>query len=132
MATNNKELSNWTGWVFFAGLMMILSGLFQAIAGLTALLRPTWYVATEKSLLVFNYTAWGWIHLSIGLLILLAGFSLLHGSKWARIVAVILAILSAVAALASVSAYPIWSILIITIDVLVIHAVTVYGGELKG
>lgn len=132
MASNNKELSNWTGWVVFAGLMMILGGLFQAIAGLTALLRPEWYVVTSNHLLVFNYTAWGWIDLLVGAFILLAGFSVLHGSTWARVVGVILAILSAVGALASVSAYPIWSIAIITIDVLVIHALTVYGGELKG
>ncbi|HMH31245.1 MAG TPA: hypothetical protein VK534_02095 [Methylomirabilota bacterium] len=131
MATTNKQLSNWTGWVFFAGLMMILTGIFQAIDGLTALLRPTWYVTTEKALLVFNYTAWGWIHLALGLVVLLAGFSVLHGSTWARFIGVVLAMLSAVGALVSITAYPIWSIIIITIDVLVIYALTVYGGELK-
>jgi hypothetical protein len=130
-ANNNKELSSWTGWVFFAGIMMILTGLFQAIAGFTDLLRPEWYVTTSSNLLVFNYTAWGWIHLSLGLLILLAGFSVLHGSTWARIVGVILAVLSAVGALVSISAYPIWSVIVITVDVLVIYALTVYGGELK-
>lgn len=131
MATSNQELSGWTGWVFFAGFMMILSGIFNAIAGLTALLRPTWYVVTSTHLLVFDYSAWGWIDLLLGLVILLAGFSTLHGSLWARIVGVILASFSAVAALASISAYPIWSIIIITIDVLVIFALTVHGGELK-
>ena len=131
MATSDKTLSNWTGWVFFAGLMMILSGIFQAIAGLTALLRPSWYVVTANHLLVFNYPAWGWIDLILGLVILLAGFSVLHGSTWARVVAVLLAIVSAVGALASISAYPIWSIVIIAVDVLVIYALTVYGGELK-
>lgn len=133
MAANNNSggVSGWTGWIVFASFMMILSGLFQAVAGFTALLKPTWYVATSSHLLVFNYTAWGWIDLIIGFIILLAGFSVLHGSVWARVVGVVLATLSAIAALASISAYPIWSVIIITIDVLVINALTVHGGELK-
>lgn len=130
MATNNKEWSAGTGWVFFAGIMMILEGAFQAIAGLTALLRPTWYLTTSNHLLVFNYTSWGWIDLLVGLFILLAGFSVLHGSTWARFVGVVLAGLSAIGALAFVSAYPIWSIIIIVIDVVVIHALIVHGNEL--
>jgi hypothetical protein len=131
MAKVEKQLSNWTGWVFFAGIMMILSGVFDIIAGLTGLLRHTWYVATSTQLLVFNYNAWGWIDLLLGLVILLAGFSVLHGSVWARVVGVILASFSAVASLASVNAYPLWSIVVITIDVLVIYALAVHGGELK-
>lgn len=130
MATNNN-VSNWTGWIFFGGFMMIIVGVFQGIAGFTALLKPTWYVETSSHLLVFNYTAWGWIDLAIGLLVLLAGFSLLHGSLWARFVAVILAGLSMLGALVDITAYPIWSIIIITIDILVIYAVTVHGSELK-
>lgn len=129
--TNNQELSNWTGWVFFAGFMMILSGLFDAIAGFTALLRPTWYVATTHALLVFNYSAWGWIDLAVGFIVLLAGFSILHGSTWARFVGVIMASISAIASLTSVNSYPIWSIVVITIDILVIYALTVHGAELR-
>ncbi len=131
MATADKNLSNWTGWVFFAGMMMILSGVFEIIAGLTGLLRHTWYAVTSSHLLVFNYTAWGWVDLGIGLLILLAGISVLHGSTWARVVGVILASLSAIGSLSSVNAYPVWSIVVITIDVLVIYALSVHGGELK-
>ncbi len=96
MATADKQLSSWTGWVFFAGIMMILSGIFDIIAGLTGLLRHTWYLVSGHNLLVFNYTSWGWIDLALGLLILLAGISVLHGSTWARVVGVILASLSAV------------------------------------
>lgn len=130
MATKDN-LAKKTGWVYFAGVMMIIGGLFQAIDGLTALLKPTWYVVTSSHLLVFNYTAWGWIDLVIGIFILLAGFSILHGSTWARVVGVVLAALSAVGALVSITAYPIWSILIIVIDVVVIHAIVVHGAELK-
>jgi hypothetical protein len=131
MAVAEKQVSNWTGWVFFAGIMMILSGFFEIIAGLTALLRHSWYLVTSSHLLVFNYTSWGWIDLAFGLLILLAGISVLHGSTWARVVGVILASLSAVGSLASVNSYPLWSLVIITIDLLVVYALVVHGGELK-
>lgn len=132
MARNDNKLSNWVGWVFFAGFMMIISGLFSVIDGLTGLLKHNWYVvSTANHLLVFNYQAWGWIDLVLGLIILLAGFSVLHGSMWARVVGVIFATLSAIAALASISEIPIWAIIIIAVDVLVIYALTVHGGELS-
>ena len=132
MATVEKHVSNWTGWVFFAGIMMVLSGVFDIIAGLTGLLRHTFYVVTATNqLLVFNYTAWGWIDLIIGLVVLLAGFSVLHGSVWARVVGVVLAGLSALAWLASVNEYPIWAVIVIAVDVLIIYALVAHGGELK-
>ena len=132
MAKNDNVASGWVGWAVFAGFMMMITGLFQAIAGLTGLLKHNWYVvSTADKLLVFNYQTWGWIDLLVGLFILLAGVSVLHGSVWARVVGVLLASVSAVAALASINLYPIWSVIIITIDVLVIYALTVHGGELK-
>ncbi|MFI5270494.1 MAG: hypothetical protein ACHQT9_00420 [Candidatus Saccharimonadales bacterium] len=127
----HKHLSGWTGWAIFAGFMLILGGIFQGIAGLTALIRPTWYAVTANHLLVFNYKAWGWIDLIIGLILILAGFQILQGSVWARVLGVFLAVLSAVGALASISAYPIWSVIVIAVDVLVIYALSVHGAELK-
>lgn len=131
MPTNNKEVSAWSGWVFFAGFMMIILGVFQTIAALTALINNKWLVVTERNLLVFNFTAWGWIHLIIGIVVLVAGFSVMHGSMWARIVGILIATLSAIANLAYMNVYPIWSIMMIVIDVLVIYALTVHAGELK-
>lgn len=132
MAKNDNVATAWVGWAVFAGFMMMISGLFQAVAGLTGLLKHSWFVVSSTDqLLVFNYQTWGWINLLIGIFILLAGVSVLHGSVWARIVGVLLAASSAVASLVSINQYPIWSIIIITIDVLVIYALTVHGGELK-
>src|ERR1035438_8025117 len=112
MAKSNNQLSNWVGWVFFGGFMMIVGGLFQAIAGLTALLKHSFYVATTtNSLLVFNYKAWGWIDLIVGLIVLLAGFSLLHGSTWARFVGIVVSALGIFANIATIKEYPIWSII---------------------
>ena len=131
-SSTQKQLSNWTGWVFFAGIMMMLSGFFQVIAGLTGLLKHNWYVvSTANHLLVFNYQAWGWIDLIVGAIIILAGMSVLHGSLWARIVGIILAVVSSLAAIASINEYPIWSIIVVTVDVLIIYALAVHGAELK-
>jgi hypothetical protein len=130
MATKNN-VTGWVGWVFFAGFMMTMLGTFQMIAGLTVLLNDQWLATTESSLLLLDFTAWGWFYLLLGLTVLLAGFGVMKGSVWARVVGVLIALLSAAANLASVNIYPIWSIIIITINVLVIFALTVHGDELK-
>lgn len=131
MPQNNKEVSNWTGWVFFAGFMMIIMGFMQTLAGLTALLNNEWLVVTQRNLLFLNFTTQGWIHLLLGIVVLIAGFYVMHGSTWARVVGTILAGISLIANLAYVNTYPIWSIAIMVVDVLVIYALIVHGGELK-
>ncbi|HET7673771.1 MAG TPA: hypothetical protein VFK11_04660 [Candidatus Saccharimonadales bacterium] len=130
MANNNgKQVTGWVGWVYFAGFLMLITGILQMIAGLTALLNDKFYVVTQRNLLAFDFTTWGWVHLIAGLVILLAGMSVLSGHVWGRVVAVILAVLSAVINFVFIPAYPIWSITVIIIDVLIIHALTVHGGE---
>lgn len=121
----------WVGWIFFASAMMLLLGSLQAIAGLAALFKDDFYVATQSGLLAFDYTAWGWIHLIIGVVIFAAGCAILAGQTWGRVVGVFLAVLSAIANLAFVSAYPIWSITALVIDGLVIYALTMHGTEVE-
>jgi hypothetical protein len=122
----------WTGWVVFASVMMVLLGFFQAIQGLVALVDDTWYHVTAGGLVVrADYTTWGWTHLLLGVLILISGVGVLAGNLAARAVAVVLAVLSALVNLLFIGAYPIWSVLIITVDVLVIYALTVHGRELR-
>lgn len=130
MANNNgKQVTGWVGWVYFAGFMMLITGILQMIAGLTALLDDKFYVATQRNLLAFDFTTWGWIHLVVGLVILLAGMAVISGHLWGRMVAVILAVLSAVINFVFIPAYPIWSIVVIIVDVLIIYALTIHGGE---
>jgi hypothetical protein len=124
--------TGWTGWVVFASIMMILLGLFQSVQGLVGIFDSGFYHVTEGGLVVsVDYTAWGWAHLLLGVLIIICGLGVLAGNLAARIVAVVLAGLSAVMNLVFVEAYPIWSIIAITLDVLVIYAVTVHGRELR-
>ncbi len=130
-ATRNRQ-TKWVGWVVFAGVMMMLVGVFQAIDGLVALFRDTYYVVGSSRLVIsVNYTAWGWIHLLLGVLVAVAGFAVLRGALWARIIGVALASLSALANLLFLAAYPVWSIIVIALDIVVIFALIVHGGELK-
>lgn len=130
----SREVTGWVGWVGFAGILMILQGVFQAIAGLVGIFHSSFYLVTDNSqqLLIFsNIRAWGWINLIVGIVVFLAGISLFTGATWARVVAVIMAMAAAVANLLSITLYPVWSIIGITLSVLVMYAVIVHGGELK-
>jgi len=119
------------GWIWFAGAMMILLGLFNAIEGLVALFYNTFYVVGPERLLVFSLTAWGWVHLIIGVLVFIAGCALFTGAVWARAVAVVLAALNALTQLVFLSASPVWGVIVIALDVLVIWAIVVHGNELN-
>jgi hypothetical protein len=126
------EVTGWVGWVGFAGFMMVLSGTFQAIGGLVGLFRDSFYVVNSDQLLVINNVhTWGWVNLIVGSIVLLAGISLFSGSTWARVVAVLLAMGSAIVNLVAISLYPIWAVTCIVLSVLVIYAVMVHGSELK-
>ena len=119
-----------TGFIVFAGVIMIVAGGFQAFAGLVALFEDEFYVATPDYLLQFDATSWGWIHLLMGLLVFLAGFAVLYGQFWGRLVGIILAVLSALANFAFIPYYPFWSITIIALDIFVIWALTAHGRDI--
>lgn len=127
-----RQATGWVGWVGFAGFMMLLSGVFQAIAGLVALFRDTFYVVTSSQILVLNdIHTWGWVNLIVGIIVALAGVSLFSGTTWSRIVAVLFAMGAAIVNMAWLPLYPIWSIICIALSILVIYAVVAHGGELK-
>jgi len=129
-----QHVSGWTGWIGFAGFLMILSGMFQAIDGLVGIFRGSFYLVSNNSnqlLLVQNVHTWGWINLIIGAIVVLGGFALFTGSTWARVLAVFLAMGAAIANLLAIALYPAWSIIAITMSVLVMYAVIVHGNELK-
>jgi hypothetical protein len=122
----------WAGWVIFAGVMMIMLGSFQIIEGLVALFDDGFYAVGSNGLVVnVDYNTWGWAHTIIGIVAIGAGLGLLAGNLAARIVGVGVAFLSALVNLAFISAYPIWSTIMIVIDVVVIFAIIVHGRELK-
>ena len=133
MATKNSDpaANGWTGWVAFAALMLIIVGFFHLFAGIVALFNSDVYLIAKNSTWLVSYTSWGWAHIVWGVLSILAGGSLAKGNMYGRIVAVVVALMSAVVNLAFVPVYPIWSILIIVVDICVIFAVTVHGKDMK-
>ena len=127
-----EEASGWAvGFILFAGIMMIMVGVFEAIQGLVGIFENEFYVATRNYLFKFDATTWGWIHLLLGLLVAFAGWGLFSGRTWARTVAIILAVLSALANFLFIPYYPFWSLLIITLDVFVIWALVAHGGDMR-
>ena len=119
------------GFILFAAIILIMAGVFQAIQGLVGIFENEFYVATRNYLFQFDATTWGWIHLIGGLIVAFAGWGLLSGRTWARTVAIIVAVLSAIANFLWIPYYPFWSLLIITLDIFVIWAVAAHGGELR-
>ena len=123
---NGTSTSGWAGWVGFAGIILIIQGIITGIQGLMAIVGPDqYYVITEENLFMFNVNGWGWWSLIIGVLLLLTGFALMAGMTWARVVAIVLAALSAIGQLFLLSEQPFWSLLIIALDVLILFALTV-------
>jgi hypothetical protein len=126
------QWSAWTGWVVFAAVLLVLVGLLQVLQGVVALFDDDFYLVGSDGLAVpVDYTVWGVLHLLVGILACLIGVGLLSGNMVARGAAVLLAGFSALANLAFLTAYPVWSLAVIALDVVVIYAVVVHGGELE-
>lgn len=118
------------GLTFFAGIMMIMLGAFQWVAGVAALLDDPLFVSTRAWLFAFDTTRWGWIHLVLGLLLIASGIALFGGLVWARVVAAAVAMVSAVGNFMWLPWYPIWGVLMVALDVCIIWAVTVHGRDI--
>ena len=123
-----KDASSWAiGGVVFAAMIMIMVGLFQFFQGLAAIINDEFFVTLPNYAFELDLTAWGWIHLILGVVLLLAGFFLFAGSAAAGAVAIVLAGLSALSNFFFIPYYPFWSILMIALAVYVIWAVTRAG-----
>ena len=117
------------GFILFAAIMMLMVGVFQALQGLVAIFENEFYVQTRNYLFQFDATTWGWIHLVLGLLVAFAGYGLLSGRTLARVVAITLAVLSAIANFLWLPYYPFWAMLIIAVNIFVIWAIAAHGRE---
>ncbi len=120
------------GLTIFAGVMMIMAGGFQALAGLVAIFQNEFFVSTRNYIVKFDATSWGWIHLLIGLMVLFAGFAVMSGKTWGRVVGITLAVLSALSNFAFSPYYPLWALTIVAIDVLIIWALAAHGSDVNG
>ena len=92
----SRGASAWVGWIAFAGLMLIMLGSFHIVQGLVAIFNDKYFLVGQHGLLVSaDFTAWGWVHLIVGIVVLVAGFCVFAGQVWARAVGTVVALLSA-------------------------------------
>ena len=119
------------GLTMFAGIMMWMLGGWWIISGIVAIANDDFYVVTQEWIFQFSSTTWGWTHLILGVVVLLAGFFLFAGAVWARTVGVILAGISSLVAFAWLPYYPVYAILMVTFSVFTIWALTVHGRDLS-
>jgi len=120
--------SSWAGWIAFAGIVLLIIGALDVLQGFTAIIKDEYVVSTPKGLATFDATGWGWTTLIWGILIFITGLGLLGGSDWARWVAIIGVGLNAIGQIGFLAnypqAYPLWNILIVALNILVLYALT--------
>jgi vacuolar-type H+-ATPase subunit I/STV1 len=126
------EVTGWVGWIVFAGTMMAILGVFHMFEGLIALFRHAFIAFPTSGLTIqVSYTQWGWLQLIAGAVVFLAGLALFTGRMWARTLGVILVAISALVNFAWATAFPVWSLTLLAIDLLVLYAIMAHGGEMK-
>ena len=118
------------GWSAFAAFMLMMMGIFQALAGIAAIANDDHFAVTEDAVLKLDITGWGWIHLIIGVIVFLSGLGIFSGNVLARTVGVLVAIGSAVSAFVYLPIQPVWSSILIAIAVAVIWALTAHGRDI--
>ena len=123
------EQERLTGWAAFAGVVMLVIGILDAIYGLAALLNDQVITSAGdgSGVIIWNFTAWGWIHLIVGVVLILTAFGLFSAAGWARVVAIIVCIFGAVAQVGMITAFPLWSFLLILLYIAVIYNLTARG-----
>lgn len=131
MASRAQASSRWTGWVAFAGWLMIVIGSIDFFEGLIAVIRKTYYVVTPSQIIVFDLTTWGWITLIWAIVVAFAGWSLLSRAGWARWFTIVVASLNVLGQLGFVgsSQYPLWALTTIAFSIVVIYALIVRWDE---
>jgi hypothetical protein len=113
-----------TGWAVFAGTVLAIVGAFNIIYGLAAIFRDEVITTSGERVIVWDVTRYGWILLILGIFQLLAGMALFAGASWARWTAVVLAGVNAVGNVPFLTVQPIWTGLIIALDIIVIYQLT--------
>ena len=126
---------SWTGWIVFAAFVLIIVGGMDVLQGLVAIVKDDYVVATPKGVAIVDVTTWGWTTLVWGVLLVLAGFGLLGGAGWARWLAIIGVSLNALGQIAFMAnypqAYPLWNILIVALNIVVLYALTAHWRGFK-
>jgi hypothetical protein len=120
--------SAWSGWIVFAAFVLIIVGGMDVLQGFVAIIKDEYVVATAKGVAILDVTAWGWATLIWGVLLIITGIGLLGAAGWARWLAIIGVSINAIGQVAFMAnypqAYPIWNLLIVALNILVLYALT--------
>jgi hypothetical protein len=131
MSAVTQRSGAWSGWVSFAGWLMLIIGVIDFFEGLIAVIRGQYYVLTSQQIVVFDVKTWGWITLLWGIVLVLAGFSLLARATWARWFAIVIASMGLIEQLGFVgsSQWPLWSLTMVALTIVVLYALIVRWDE---
>jgi hypothetical protein len=125
------DYSSWAvGWAGFAGVMLIIIGVFDIVQGLVAIVDDNFYVVTQEWVFEFDTTTWGWIHLILGIILIASGVGIFSANVAARTVGVIAAGLAMIVNFAWLPYYPVWSTIVIAICIAIIWALTAHGRDI--
>lgn len=117
-------------WPLFAGALLIVLGGFQAIWGVTGVVKTAVFlVGANQLILPANYNAWGWVHIAVAVLLIVTGLAIIARQTWARHVGIALCAIGAIANFLTLGAFPLWSLILIGLDILAIYALAVHGKD---
>lgn len=126
-----QERTGWTGWIAFAGIMLIIGGSLQALYGFFAVINDDWAVWGQEAVVLLDLTTWGWVTMIWGIVLIFVGVGLFSGNMVARVLGVIAASVSLIGNFFFLPAAPFWAIIVIAIDAMIIWAIVVHGREMK-
>jgi hypothetical protein len=124
----SKMIEERSGWVTFAGILLMLSGILNVVYGIAGVGKSHFFNQNAEYI-VSNLKTWGWISLCIGIIQVLAAASLWRGGLFGRVLGIFAASLAAIAALLSIPAYPFWSLAIFALSIVIIQQIAVHGAE---
>lgn len=122
-------VTGWAGWVVFGGVTMIIVGAMNAIYGLVALFNDEWAVWSNRAVVYLDLTQWGWVHLIVGGIVLLAGIGVLSGNGVGRAAGAVVVALAMLVSFVALPVYPLWSLVVLTLEALVLYALLAHGDE---
>ena len=117
----------WAGWIWFAGLLLMITGTIDFFQGLIAVIRGSYYTVTPNQIIVFDLTKWGWITLIWGIIVGLVGIGILSGQGWARWTAIVVGSINFFIQLGFVgsAAYPLWALTVLALNIVILYALIV-------
>jgi len=124
-----REVRGSTGWVIFAGMIMVIVGFLNFFYGLAAIVNDEVVVVGGHGAIIADLTAWGWVTLILAVILVLTGFGLFAGAEWARVVGVVVVALNAIEQVWIFPAAPLWAFIVILLDVLIIYNLTARWSE---